>query len=60
MTARKGYCLGRVLADEPVGLREVQDGLWLVPFAKLDLGHIDLRKHAFLPNKAFDLNDLAS
>lgn len=57
---RKGYVLGRVLADELVGLREVDDGLWLVTFAKLDLGHIDLKQRVFRPMKVFDIEDMAS
>ena len=57
---RHHYRLGRVLAQEMVGLREVQDGRWLVTFAGLDLGHIDLGKRKFEPMESFDLNPLAS
>jgi len=46
---RKGYAIGRVLANELVGLREVEDGLWLVTFAQLDLGYIDLAQQQFRP-----------
>lgn len=57
---RQSYAIGRALANEPVGLREIEDGRWLVTFAKLDLGHIDLRKRRFEPMESFDLNPLAS
>jgi len=36
--------LSRALADQQVGLREEDDGRWLVSFASLDLGHIELNK----------------
>jgi transposase InsO family protein len=57
---RRGYALGRVLANELVGLREVQDGRWLVTFVQLDLGYIDLRERQFHPMQTFDLQTLAS
>jgi len=59
-TPRKGYPLGRVLANELVGLREIEDGVWLVTFAQLDLGHIDLTTRTFCPLEAFDFENLAS
>lgn len=57
---RRAYAIGRVLALEPVGLREVEDGRWLVTFADLDLGHIDLRERKFESMESFDLSPLAS
>ena len=57
---RQHYKLGRVLAHEPIGLRELEDGRWLVTFAELDLGYIDLRERKFEPMECFDLNPLAS
>jgi hypothetical protein len=41
--------LTTVLAGELVGLREVDDGLWLSSFMNLDLGVYDLRAKAFSP-----------
>ena len=57
---RRGYVLGRVLANELVGFREVEDGLWLVTFANLDLGHINLKTRQFDPMEDFFLEHLAS
>jgi len=57
---RQSYRIGRALANELVGLREVEDGRWLVSFADLDLGYIDLRERRFEPMEVFDLNPLAS
>jgi transposase InsO family protein len=54
------YSIGRVLAGEPIGLREIEDGHWLVTFAQLDLGYINLRERRFEPMDPFDLNSLAS
>jgi hypothetical protein len=36
-----------------VGLREVNDRLWLVSYADLDLGEIDERRHCFTPSFSF-------
>ena len=36
--------VGRPLAGERVGVREVDDGLWIVRFAFMDLGLVDLRR----------------
>lgn len=54
------YSIGRALVHEPVGLREIEDGIWLVTFAALDLGYLDTRKRKFEPMESFDLNPLAS
>jgi transposase InsO family protein len=50
------YSIGRALADELVGLREVEDGRWLVTFSRLDLGYIDLHERKFELMESFDLN----
>jgi transposase InsO family protein len=42
--------LSRALALEPVGLREQDDGRWLVTFMTLDLGNYDPRSGAFEPS----------
>jgi hypothetical protein len=49
-----------VLAHELVGLREVEDGRWLVTFAQLDLGYIDLRTREFEPMDPFNSETKAS
>jgi transposase InsO family protein len=54
------YSIGRALANEPVGLREVEDGYWLVSFASLDLGYIDLQLRKFHAMDHFQLQTLAS
>jgi hypothetical protein len=33
-----------VLAGQKLGIKEVDDGIWLVSFMHYDLGHIDLEK----------------
>jgi transposase InsO family protein len=57
---RQIFMIGRALAREQIGLREVEDGRWLVTFAALDLGYIDLHERKFESLEAFDLNPLAS
>lgn len=41
--------LSYALVDQPVGLREQDDGRWLVTFASLDLGNYDPRVGTFEP-----------
>jgi transposase InsO family protein len=57
---RRGYSIGRVLAHELVGLREIEDGRWLITFVQLDLGHIDLRTQEFEPMDPFNPETRAS
>lgn len=40
--------LSSALAGQPVGIREEDDGRWLVTFTNLDLGHVE-RKKTFTP-----------
>ena len=40
------------LVGQDVGLREVDDGRWLVTFASIDLGHYDERDKSFVPMEA--------
>jgi putative transposase len=47
------YFLSTAIAGQPVGLREVNDRLWLVSYADLDLGEIDERRHCFTPSFSF-------
>jgi transposase InsO family protein len=41
--------LSRALAKQPVGVRELEDGRWLVTFVSLDLGAFDPSTGAFEP-----------
>jgi len=48
--------LSSALARQLVGLREIDDGLWLVSLADLDLGLLDVRDRRFIPaDQADDL-----
>lgn len=46
---RQRFFLSSVLAGEHVGMREIDDGRWLVSFVQLDLGHYDERTNRFEP-----------
>jgi hypothetical protein len=39
---RKKITLSVCLAGQAVGIKEVDDGIWLVRFTDYDLGHVDL------------------
>ena len=41
---RKKINISTVLAGQRLGLREVDEGIWLVNFMKYDLGYIDLEQ----------------
>jgi transposase InsO family protein len=41
--------LSTSLAGQAVGIKEVEDGIWLVSFMKYDLGYIDLEEKALQP-----------
>jgi transposase InsO family protein len=47
MSKRVRFFLSGVLAGEHVGMREIEDGRWLVSFMQLDLGHYDERTTQF-------------
>ena len=49
--ARRQVYLSCALAEQQVGIREEDDGRWLVSFAHLDLGHVETN-HAFRPISA--------
>lgn len=49
---RRSYSLSRALAHQVVGLREEDDGRWLVSFLHLDLGYIDAQRREFVPMDA--------
>ncbi len=56
VTACGGVCMHRekiklstVLAGQQVGLREVEDGIWLVSFMHYDLGCIDQEQKTLQP-----------
>jgi len=44
---RERFFLSTVLAGELVGMREIDDGRWVVSFMQLDLGHFDARSRKF-------------
>jgi len=46
---RKKINLSTVLAGQLVGLKEVDDGVWLVSFMHYDLGYIDLEQKTLQP-----------
>lgn len=37
------------LADQAVGIKEVEEGLWLVSFMGYDLGYVDLEERILQP-----------
>ena len=41
---RKKINISHVLAGQKLGIKEVDDGIWLVSFMHYDLGYIDLEK----------------
>ena len=46
---RKKINLSMSLAGQAVGIKEVDDGIWLVSFMQYDLGYIDLEEKALQP-----------
>ena len=46
---RRTVFITTALAGQPVGLRELDDGRWLVTFMNLDLGEVDPAARQFLP-----------
>ena len=46
---RKKINLSTSLAGQAVGVREVDDGIWLVSFMQYDLGYVDLEEKALQP-----------
>lgn len=46
---RKKINLSTSLAGQAVGIKEVDEGIWLVSFMKYDLGYIDLEEKALQP-----------
>ncbi len=46
---RKRINLSPVLAGQRVGIKEVDDGNWIVGFMQYDLGYIDLEQKALQP-----------
>ena len=41
--------LATVLAGQRLGIKEVDDGIWLVSFMHYDLGYIDLEQNTLQP-----------
>ncbi|MGE5105891.1 MAG: IS481 family transposase, partial [Betaproteobacteria bacterium] len=46
---RKRINLSYVLAGQRVGIKEVDDGIWIVSFMHYDLGYIDLEQKTLQP-----------
>ena len=46
---RKKINLSKSLAGQAVGIKEVDDGIWLVSFMNYDLGYIDLEEKSLQP-----------
>jgi hypothetical protein len=46
---RKKINLSTCLARQAVGVKEVDDGIWLVSFMDYDLGYIDLEEKTLQP-----------
>jgi hypothetical protein len=46
---KKKINLSTVLAGQRVGLKEVDDAIWLVSFMTYDLGYIDLEQRTLQP-----------
>ena len=43
------FTLSSVFEGERIGLREVDEGLWLLTFVNLNLGHYDEKRRTFTP-----------
>jgi hypothetical protein len=41
---RKKISISTALAGQRLGIKEVDDGIWLVSFMKYDLGYVDLEQ----------------
>src|ERR1035438_260699 len=46
---RKKINLSTVFAGQAVGIKEVEDGIWLVSFMNYDLGYVDLEERTLQP-----------
>ena len=44
------FLITKLLAGQPVGLKEINDGLWQLQFSFYVLGSIDLRKNKVIRN----------
>jgi hypothetical protein len=46
---RKKINISTVLAGQRLGIKEVDDGIWLVSFSHYDLGYFDLEQKSLQP-----------
>ena len=46
---RKKIVISTVLAGQSLGIKEVDEGFWLVSFMRYDLGYIDLEQRTLQP-----------
>lgn len=49
VSVRKKINLSTCLAGQAVGIKEVDDGIWLISFMDYDLGYIDLEEKTLQP-----------
>jgi hypothetical protein len=49
VTERKPINISAVLAGQRVGIKEVDEGIWIVTFMQYDLGYIDLEQKTLQP-----------
>jgi hypothetical protein len=48
---RKRVNISTVLAGQRLGIKEVDDGIWIVSFMRYDLGFIDLEQKTLQPTQ---------
>ena len=46
---RQRISISHVLAGQRVGIKEVDEGIWIVSFMQYDLGYIDLEQKTLQP-----------
>ena len=46
---RKKINISTVFSGQKLGIREVEDGIWLVTFMHYDLGYVDLEERVLQP-----------
>ena len=46
---RKRINISHVLAEQRLGIKEVDDGIWIVSFMSYDLGYIDMEQKTLQP-----------
>jgi len=54
------FFISTVLEGQAIGLRELQNGRWLVSFMRLSLGHFHPDTHSFQPMETYDYTQIIS